>query len=274
MIKRERVYGEVNHERWLVSYADLVTLLFAFFVVMYSISQVSESKYKQLSTVLEQVFAKVEGENSTRTPQAVPQHLSVLKQVESNILEALADFVNSNDAIVHGTEAWVEIELNANLLFDSGSAVPTPRAQQAFSKMAELLAPLGNEVSVAGHTDNQPIRTEQYANNWQLSSARAIQVVELLVGQGVVPERLSAIGYGEFRPVADNTTEAGRLMNRRVVLRVSKDRPKDSLAAVDRKPAAAAGGARPELPSKVVAPVRLQDGGLLFTSDPPPQEEP
>ena len=261
MIRRERLENSVNHERWLVSYADLVTLLFAFFVVMYSVSHVSESKYHQLSSVLEQVFTTSQTQSSEQLPSPTPQHLSVLEQVEINVLEALSDFINSKDAIVEGTESWVEIELNANLLFDSGSEVPTRRAHLAFAKIAELLAPLGNEVSVAGHTDNQPIHTQQFANNWQLSTARAIQVVNVLVNNGVAPERLSAIGYGEFRPVADNNSEHGRLLNRRVVLRVSKDSP-----ATQRQ--RSSGRNIDNILPANLNPVRLEDGGLLFSSDP------
>lgn len=285
---------KTGHERWLVSYADFITLLFAFFVVMYAVSQVNEQKYQSLSETLASAFdGKVPVERELaewaqqfprdQLPDArsgVPGfHLADTRLLASDLAQALGHLVDAGWVSLSATEEWVQIELNANLLFASASAAPSEEAQDVFRQIAEILAPYDNAIEVSGHTDDVPIHTSQYASNWELSAARAASVVRLLGRDGVTPERMAAVGYGEFRPVADNTSEAGRSENRRVVLMVSKtpvmraelpmEQLSDQLGTPPKSPEASIS---PDLNTTVIddglAPVRLQSGGLLFSSDP------
>lgn len=241
MARRRHHEEPENHERWLVSYADFITLLFAFFVVMYSISSLNEGKYKILSDSLVGVFNQADravkpipiGEERPRTtqpdvsqteePQSSPQPIDPLQSIMQSMQEAFADLIDSKQLTVRGNELWVEIELNSSLLFPSGDALPNDHAFDLLEKVARILAPFDNPIHVEGFTDNLPIRTNKYPTNWELSAARAGSVVRMLAADGVDPSRLAAVGYGEFQPVADNSTAEGRAHNRRVILVISRN---------------------------------------------------
>lgn len=243
MARRRAPEEPENHERWLVSYADFITLLFAFFVVMYSISSLNEGKYKILTESLVGIFNQPDravkpipiGEERPRTTLAekLPaeelsgphnqQALDPLESIMRSMREAFADLIESKQLTVRGNELWVEIELSSSLLFPSGDALPNDRAFDLLEKVAGILAPFANPIHVEGFTDNLPINTANYPTNWELSAARAGSVVRMLAADGVAPERLAAVGYGEFQPIADNATAEGRARNRRVVLVVSRN---------------------------------------------------
>lgn len=246
MSRRRREPEEhVNHERWLVSYADFITLLFAFFVVMYSISSINEGKYKIISQALVGVFNDAEralkpipiGEerpktvtpakplvnDSDETAAGIQGTSDPLKSIADDISAAFGDLIRSNQMTVRGNELWVEIELNSSLLFASADALPSDQAFTIIDKVAAILKPFENPIHVEGFTDNFPISTAQYPTNWELSSARASSIVRMLAMQGVNPQRLASVGYGEFQPVANNATVEGRARNRRVVLVVSRN---------------------------------------------------
>jgi len=241
MARRRHQEEHENHERWLVSYADFITLLFAFFVVMYSISSLNEGKYKVLSDSLTGVFNQPDraikpipiGEERPRTtmPEASqveespPSEAPVdpLEDIAQGMRDAFGDMILSDQMTVRGNELWVEIELNSSLLFPSGDAIPTDRAFVIIEKIAKILAPYENPVHIEGFTDNLPINTPQFPSNWELSTARAASIVRMLAMDGVSPGRLAAVGYGEFQPLADNATAEGRTRNRRVVLVVSRN---------------------------------------------------
>ena len=246
MARRRQPEEHENHERWLVSYADFITLLFAFFVVMYSISSINEGKYKILSQALVGVFNDAE-----RTMKPIPigeqRPLSVkpaeplvkdsdqtdagIGQSSSDALQSIADEVNSgfgdliasDQMTVRGNELWIEIELNSSLLFGSGDAMPSDQAFNIIEKVAGIVKRFDNPIHVEGFTDDQPISTAQYPTNWELSSARSASIVRMLAMDGVNPARLASVGYGEFQPIATNATTAGRAKNRRVVLVISRN---------------------------------------------------
>ncbi len=245
MARRRSPEEHENHERWLVSYADFITLLFAFFVVMYSISSVNEGKYKILSDSLVGVFSQADrsvkpipiGEERPRTTEpdisqvddpsgessAGNPTLDPLELIAQGMREAFGDLIANEQLTVRGNELWIEIELNSSLLFPSGDALPNDQAFQLIDKVAGILAPFDNPIHVEGFTDNLPISTDKFPTNWELSAARAGSVVRMLAAQGVNPSRLAAVGYGEFQPVADNATAEGRSRNRRVILVVSRN---------------------------------------------------
>jgi len=248
MSRRKRRHEEhENTDRWLVSYADFITLLFAFFVVMYSMSSINEGKYRVLSDTMEEAF---------KTPPKSPEPIQIgeerktLKTVETTIEEInlvgikptispqsrqlerisnelqhnLAPLVDKKLVKITRDKLWVKVEMNNRILFASGSARLTERGYPILEELAEVVRDLPNHIDVEGHTDNRPIRTSIYPSNWELSAARAASVVHLFTRNGVDPKRLSAIGYGQYRPVADNATAQGRRSNRRVVMVILADK--------------------------------------------------
>ncbi len=248
---RRRVEEPVSHERWLISYADFITLLFAFFVVMYSISQVNESKYRVLSETLNHVFTEAVprtldpiqvGDPQLRAdPSVIPDggeeevdqamngdgafdRTADLPQLSDLFEDEFSDLIDDDVITINSNEFWLEIQLNASILFDTGDAEPSLQAESIFSDVAKILRDFDNPVQVEGFTDNVPIRNAQFPSNWELSGARAAAVVKLLQQGQVGPDRLSAVGYGEHQPIADNTTEEGRAINRRVALMIARER--------------------------------------------------
>ncbi|MDL0430052.1 flagellar motor protein MotD [Marinobacter sp. TBZ242] len=240
-----------NKERWLISYADFITLLFAFFVVMYSVSSVNEGKYKVLSETLTGVFnapqrsfqpIEVGDRPRLSTPQApedvisppvteAPQNPAMNEQGRTEALRAMADqlalefdeLINQGVMTLETSDEWLELSLRNSLLFGSGDAEPHYDAFEVVEKIAGVLRNRDNAIRVEGFTDNRPIRTDAFPSNWELSAARAAAIVRMLAMEGVEAERLAAVGYGEHQPVARNDTEEGRRRNRRVVLLVSRD---------------------------------------------------
>lgn len=240
-----------NKERWLVSYADFITLLFAFFVVMYSVSSVNEGKYKVLSETLTGVFNAPQrsfqpievGDQPLQSGTAqsddiitpavteAPRNPDISEEGRTEALRAMADqlalefdeLINQGVVTLESSERWLELNLPDSLLFSSGSAEPHYDGFAVVEKIAGVLRDRDNAVKVEGFTDNRPIRTNAYPSNWELSAARAAAVVRMLTMEGVEPERLAAVGYGAHQPVARNDTEEGRRRNRRVVLLISRD---------------------------------------------------
>lgn len=250
--RRRKKYFDSNdnesHERWLVSYADFITLLFAFFVVMYSISSVNNEKYEHLSEALDEAFStkhkferviepiQIGVEKKSIEPIIVDNPIieEVIKQKQLSeeilrerrqlqlISEQFEDVMQpyiENDLIeVKKKDFWIELEMNSQLLFLSGEAELASKAIPVIRKIAEVVRRMKNVISIEGHTDNISINTLEFPSNWDLSSARATTVVREFVKNGISAKRLSAVGYGEFHPVADNNSEEGRIKNRRVVL--------------------------------------------------------
>ncbi|WP_194723066.1 flagellar motor protein MotD [Noviherbaspirillum malthae] len=235
-----------KHDRWLVSYADFITLLFAFFVVMYALSSVNEGKYRTLSNALTHAFGGVQvGPPPVDVPQAAPElprPLSMrprstaqtesmrrekekLTGVARDILGVLAPLVDQGKVRVTQTARGVTVEINASVLFAPGDARVAEYSAEALRAVAAVLKDDDHAIQVEGHTDNLPIRNAVYPSNWELSSVRASSVVRLFVDGGVADVRLSAIGRGSARPAASNDTPEGRMRNRRVTIMVLSNLP-------------------------------------------------
>ncbi len=300
-------HDQENHERWLISYSDFITLLFAFFVVMYSISSVNEGKYKVLSQTLIGAFDVPETPPSSADPVDLSEYVnnsfidlteqsnkdgervdnseneggtqkSQLNQLSDQVESAFADLIEDRDIAINGNETWVEISLSSSLLFDSGSAQPSSRALPILQEIAGILSGYENPVHVEGFTDNVPINSERYRSNWELSAARSATVVRLLATEGVDPERLAAVGYAEFQPIAANDSVEGRSENRRVVIVVSKDlgvrRSVTGIDGIDKGQGRELGLDKENLDQSSflkeknrVKAVELEGGGMLFTQD-------
>ncbi len=250
MARRAIVDENTKHERWMVSYADFLTLLLAFFVVMYSISQVNESKYRVLSNTMTAAFNQPElsidpmqvGQVAKSNPLNViemeltnlddqlGEGLGTEKGKSSEEFRALSDeldllfndLIDKNLVSIKGNEEWLELELSAGLLFSAAEASLGQDAEIILNEIAQILYDHDRPVRVEGFTDNIPISTPQFPSNWELSAARSAAVVELFVESGLDPAKLAVVGYGEFQPKTENDTPQGRATNRRVVLMISK----------------------------------------------------
>ncbi len=238
---------EISHERWLISYADFITLLFAFFVVMYAISQVNENKYRVLSTTLSAVFdvpkrtlapiqigelaraseAQVIDTNDIN-PEARAQgafdKTAELAQLSDQFTEQFADLIDDKLVQVNSNEYWLQIVLNNSLLFPLGSIKLSIEADTLLTEVADILRGFNNPIQVEGYTDTLPVASLQFPSNWELSSARAAAVVKHFIDVGIAPTRLAAVGYGEYQPIAENQTPAGRAQNRRITLMVAREK--------------------------------------------------
>ncbi|MBL8472531.1 MAG: flagellar motor protein MotD [Rhodocyclaceae bacterium] len=236
MSRRTAPEEHENHERWLVSYADFITLLFAFFVVMYAISSVNEGKYRVLSDAINSAFhngritilpAKpsdpqqfIQMQISARKVQLARERREKLRRMGSELDRALGALVKEGQVRMSQGAFGISIEINANMLFPSGDASLTPEATNLLRHVAEVLAYSDFPLRVEGHTDNQPISSERFPSNWELSAVRASSVVRVFAEAGVAPGRLTASGYGEQRPLDSNLTAEGRARNRRVSILV------------------------------------------------------
>lgn len=253
MSRRKRAEGHVNHERWLISYGDFVTLLFALFVVLFSSSQVDKRKVGMIAQAIQVAFQQLGifkssnthvalsstdpmpfsqvqmVENVARTtslarvvapPAGVPNPANALwhvAKIREELERALAPQLHRHEVRLRTNKEGLVISLEEVGFFASGSAVLKPQALPTLAKIAKILAHVPEDIRVEGHTDNVPIHNKQFASNWELSTARATEVLSLLITRfDIEPDRLSAAGYAKFHPVASNVTAAGRAMNRRV----------------------------------------------------------
>ena len=277
MARRHKHEEHANHEAWAIPYGDLVTLLLAFFVVMYAISSLNEGKYRVMADSLSTAFGgaprtisqvqvgnmQIQGGGhdtpsvirspsmtggamadptqlpsmasqmrmpvSTRNQEQLQRAERQLNQIADRLSSALAPLVKQGVITVRRTELWLEVEINSDILFATGSASLDAGARDTLGKLADVLLDAPNGVRVEGHTDNVPIATTQFPSNWELSAGRAASVVHLFADHGVQPARLAMVGYGQFRPRESNDLPEGRNRNRRVMVIILAD----SAAAAD-----------------------------------------
>jgi len=255
----------------MVSYADFITLLFAFFVVMYALSSVNEGKYRVLSDSMVSAFRHesgaaagqsvvvMSGSPSAHKPLVISkvQEAVKLKQrdkmrnIAKEILQAMAPLVEQGKVRVLETSRGVTIEINDSILFSPGQALLQPASIKAMRAIAEVLAAADFPITIEGHTDNVPISTPQFPSNWELSAVRATTVLRLFLDGGVTAERLTAIGYADTRPVEPNLLAEGRARNRRVTILIDSAIPEkgtevglEGQSAEAKPTAASVGGAR------------------------------
>lgn len=228
--RRNRKHEEHNDShRWVISYADFITLLFAFFVVMYAISSVNVSKYKSLSEGMRSAFNKKDQDQAT-VSTAELKNGPESRKTKGNFKDGLDYLKKSLSELEDGSykvnsqEGWIEVDMKAGSLFQSGTADLTPQALLKLMQLAGKIKDLPFTIVVEGYTDNIPIETPQYPSNWELSAARAASVGRALNSFGINAQRILVTGYGEQYPIADNSTEDGRMENRRVNIIIVKDK--------------------------------------------------
>ncbi len=224
MAKKKKHEEHENHERWLVSYADFITLLFAFFVVMYSVSSTNEGKLKAAADSISQAFNPIIAMSASpiRIDPKITSELSSVIHPDFKVYQRIQDAVGESGEWGDRVQVTVEkrgivIRVADTVIFDTGKAEIRSEAKEVLQKVGHIMATLNNQVRVEGHTDNIPIKTARYPSNWELSTDRASGIVRYFIDDAkMAPERLSAAGYSEFKPIIGNDTSDGRAKNRRV----------------------------------------------------------
>ncbi len=232
MARKKKVHHEEheNLERWLLTYADLITLLLGLFIVLYSMSQLDINKYQQWISAFNQLFGGggvLEGGKGLLATPAPPKNGTgelteastsqpSQQRLELQLNAVLNTNIQSKKVIITTSPEGLTIHLLERLLFESGSAELKPEAIAVLDTLAEILKFLPNKIRIEGHTDNRPIKTARFPSNWHLSVARALNTAYYLMNKGVNPEKISIAGYSEYRPIAPNDTEENRAKNRRV----------------------------------------------------------
>jgi len=243
MAQRRKRPEHDNHDRWLISYADFITLLFAFFVVMYSISSVNEEKYKTFGNSLNIAFTKklittpagsvgvVENQQDQMLKALVDMRAVRLgeqqrkiqermKNLTSGLSEVMASLINRRTVSVNQTKRGVVIDISASTLFRTGEATLQPGMLDVLRQVAAVLSKEELPIEVEGHSDDIPIATVQFPSNWELSSARASSVVRMLIDNGVPAKRLAAVGLASNQPLVPNDSPENRAKNRRVTVTI------------------------------------------------------
>lgn len=237
--------NRVTHERWLVSYADFITLLFAFFVVLFATAKADQKKQMAMADAIDSAFKSLGiFTDGTRKgthhpsppagsePAAMPMNIVMgedvwspakvkedLEKLQRDLAQRLSNQVAQHTVSIQMGRDGLVISLREAGFFDSGSAVLRPETLPTLRQIAGSLSHAPYDLRVEGHTDNVPIHTAEFDSNWELSSARATRVARLFLEFQAIPaDRLSAAGYAEFHPVAPNDTPQGRAANRRVDL--------------------------------------------------------
>lgn len=240
MARRKKRIDHDNRDRWLISYADFVTLLFAFFVVMYSISSVNEGKYKVFSDSLNTAFSiRPAPVNTATVPNEQEQLLKALvdkrtarlgeqqrkiqdrmKNLTSGLKDVMSPLINQQLVNINLTKRGIEIDISASLLFRTGEAALQPGSLDVLRQVSAVLSNEELPIEVEGHTDDIPIMTAQFPSNWELSSARASSVVRLMINNGVPEKRLAVVGLASNQPLVPNDSPENRARNRRVSITV------------------------------------------------------
>ena len=243
-MSRRASKSHVSHERWLVSYADFITLMFAFFVVLYSSATANQKKQAQMASSINEAFhalgifpgsarkpALANGPSGTDKP-VMPMNIVMgedvlapapvredLNRIRRELTQTLSNEVAGHTVSIEMGRDGLVISLREAGFFASGSAAPKPQTLPILRQIAASLANTSYDVRIEGHTDNVPIHTGEFASNWELSTARATSITRVFLDQRLIPpDRLSTAGYAEFHPVASNDTPEGRAKNRRVDL--------------------------------------------------------
>jgi chemotaxis protein MotB len=205
-VTRRRVASKPNHERWMISYADFITLLFALFVVMFAIAQSDHAKAKDLAASVSRALMGGEPPPQGNLPRAY-------QQLNRELAEELA----AGKVTVTMDARGLVITLRDKAFFNSGGDEIIASAFGSMSKIAEVIKKLPNPVRLEGHTDSVPIHNGRFASNWDLSAARSIAVLKWFESRyGIPGERFAVAGYADNQPVAENDSEDGRAKNRRV----------------------------------------------------------
>lgn len=219
----------VDNHRWVVSYADFITLLFAFFVVMYAISSLNDAKYKSLSEGMHSAFNNKEKGPSKSSSDGKDDGIKKsstkgkFDDGMEDLNKSLSEF-NDENYQLQRQDGWIEMNIQAGALFEAGNASLKPDALLKLMKVAQKIKDLPYPVAIEGYTDDVPIATPEYPSNWELSAARAAVVGRILNNYGIDSNRITVTGYADQFPIVDNITDEGRRQNRRVNILITKNK--------------------------------------------------
>lgn len=284
-MRSKRVRRQIHDDpgRWLLSYADFMTLLFAFFVVMYAMSSVNVQKYKQMASSFGYVFdAKNKSSHAINNQKIIKEdkknneekfeNTSKIKPDPDMVFEDLNSSLKTLDNQmfdIRAYDGWYEIEIKSSSLFDSGQADLSQAAIEELKRLAVKLKDVEGVITVEGYTDILPIHNKRFGSNWALSAARAAMVAQIIDSEGLTSKQISAVGYASQFPVATNRTAAGRERNRRVVIVVAKDANSQRLFNPLKSKPVITQEAEPRKPNtitiKKVKEITTESGGLIFT---------
>jgi len=241
MARRKKRIDHDNRDRWLISYADFVTLLFAFFVVMYSISSVNDAKYKTFSDSLntafsnrptpahtpgvapnkqEQMLKSLVDKRTARLGEQQRKIQDRMNNLAGSLKLMMSPLINQHLVNINPTKRGVEIDISESLLFRTGDAVLQPGAINVLRQVSGVLINEELPIEVEGHTDDIPIMTARFPSNWELSSARASSVVRMMISNGVPEKRLVVVGLASNQPIVPNDSPENRARNRRVSITI------------------------------------------------------
>lgn len=202
-------------DRWLISYADFITLLLGLFVVLYAMSSIQENKYAQLHQSMRTALGQDESPVTPENPAIEP-----LTELATQLKQDLADLIKTDVVTIAQSNTSVSIQINASILFDPGDAQLQVESIQSLNTISATLQKHPYPIHVIGHTDNIDIHSKTFPSNWELSAARASRVVRLMEANGIASQRLQAIGLADTRPLASNSHAEGRMKNRRVEITI------------------------------------------------------
>jgi len=210
-IRRRAEDEQENLDRWLISYADFITLMFTFFAALYALSSVNKVKMQEFSGSLNRTFGVIE--------KPIAEIATGKSTFVQDIRKATGDIAGVS---IKKEPRGVVITFSDSVLFGSGSADIKAEIRGVLEKLSGLLSATPGKITVEGHTDNTPIASAKYASNWELSTARAASMLHFFIEKGLDPARFAIAGYAEFRPLESNTTEEGRQKNRRVEIIINQ----------------------------------------------------
>ena len=238
MKRRKHNEEHENAERWLLTYADLITLLLAFFIMMYVFSKKDAQKYDEVASHLKTIFSggtglAGKGSVTAASPIDMPSKGAssgeIKRQLESELMDSNRNKPGGENISVLSDERGVVIRVLDKAFFDEGKAELKDGAKGALDKIVPIIKSVDNHVRIEGHTDNVPINTNEFKSNWELSVRRATEVVRYFVEKrGLPPERISATGYAEYRPIVQNNSPKNKSLNRRIEIIVVKSNEKQN----------------------------------------------
>lgn len=204
--------------RWLISYADYMTLLCAFFIMLYALELMDQKTSKAVQDVLDGMFSVNAPQHLPNPPESLSplDNQNGLMPLYTEIKQQLQVYIDSDQLDVEIEGEWIRMRLPGDMLFSAGDWEISDSKMDQLAAVANILRPIPNEINVEGHTDDVPLTSSVVVSNWDLSALRAVAIIRALELYGVAPQRMAAMGFGYHRPLVANTSAANRAINRRV----------------------------------------------------------
>lgn len=215
-----------DRHRWLISYADFMTLLCAFFIMMYSVKLLDNEQYQAVQDTLDGLFTSKSTQHMLGSdPASLLDQNNGLMPLYETVKQQLQVYIDSDQLVLEQEGEWVKIRVSSDLLFSANSWEINKNRTAMIKKLALAVRPVPNAINIEVHTDDVPIRSNRIASNWDLSALRAAAVVRAFESYGVAPQRMAATGFGYHKPLFSNNTNANRKENRRIEILIKQGSP-------------------------------------------------